>query len=72
MYISERSFPHLVAAEDARIAEALERRRLAGERLDEEAPTGRRARRLAHRPARRAERGRSAEQLFDPAAARHA
>ena len=72
MYISERSFPHLVAAEDARVAEALERRRLAGERLDEAAPTGGRVRRLAHRPARGTEGGRSAEQLFDPAAARHA
>lgn len=50
MYLSETSFPHLVAAADARIAAELERRRVAEERRAETdgrpARTGRPMRRL--------------------------
>ncbi|MFF2271831.1 hypothetical protein ACFVTX_06140 [Agromyces sp. NPDC058136] len=53
MLISESTFPHLRAAEEARLAHELERRRVAAERLAERAPTEprrhrtRRARRTA-------------------------
>ncbi|PWC05288.1 hypothetical protein [Agromyces badenianii] len=50
MFISEVSFPHLIAASDERLAEELERRRIVDERRAEEAsPMGRRARRAASR-----------------------
>lgn len=40
MYISEATFPHLMAARDARIADELERRRVIDERRAEERPAG--------------------------------
>ncbi|MFF2496533.1 hypothetical protein [Agromyces sp. NPDC058064] len=52
MLISESTFPHLRAAEEARLAHELERRRVAAERLAEPASTEPRRRRV--RRARRA------------------
>ncbi|WP_022892624.1 hypothetical protein [Agromyces subbeticus] len=50
MYIAESSFPHLVAANDERLATALERRRVATERrLESAAATTRRPRRATAR-----------------------
>lgn len=56
MYLSESSFPHLLAAADARIAVELERRRVIEERRAE---VGRRPARAGHR-VRRLRFGRSA------------
>lgn len=50
MLISESTFPHLRAAEEARIARELERRRVAAERQTEPEPARNEPRR--HRPLR--------------------
>lgn len=48
MFISEVTFPHLLAERDARMADELEQQRVIEERMAEEAPTA-----TSARPARR-------------------
>jgi hypothetical protein len=52
MYISEATFPHLLAARDARIADELERRRVLEERMAEQAEPARPARAMRRRRGR--------------------
>ena len=70
MYLSETSFTHLRAADEARLARELERRRVVAERLAEQEQEQAQGHPGPRWRARR--RGGSAEQLLHPIRTRHA